>query len=175
MDVLSFPDTAREENGVARRWRIRVERLNRIDDHSGDIPFHPANGVERSEIDVLQRDAVVDLSLAAQPRLYAVPPSMIGARETDDRFPMCVKSRESDRGHDGFGPAHMERYLVQPGYGLEHGNVFSDDRMKRPQDGTQVLHALPSLLHPFLVLIVAGDVDSVRAGHIEGPLIVDIP
>ena len=35
-------------------------------------------------------------------------------------------------------------------------------------------HTFPSLLHPLLVLIISGDVDSIGAGHIEGPLTVDI-
>ena len=42
-------------------------------------------------MDVLERETIVEGPLAAQARLHAVPPAVVGAGETDDQFLRVLK------------------------------------------------------------------------------------
>ena len=171
---LRAPHLARHQHRVIR-WRgIRMERLNRVDEHSGDLPRTQLDDGQRCRVQILQRQTVVDRALAAEAGLHAIPPSVVGARKADDEPAARVESRKTHRRHDRFGTAHVKRHLVEAGNVLQHRDVLGHERMQRPEDGPEILHALPSTFDPFLVPIEAGDVEPVRAAHIERPVAVQI-
>src|SRR5271156_6062258 len=138
-----------------------MERLNRIDKHRRYLASSSPKNFERRRMKVLERQAIADSSLATEPRLYAIPPAMVSAGETHDQFPSRVESSQPDRGHDGFGTAHVKGYLVESGNGFQKRDVFGDHRMQRSQYGTKVIYFLQTFFHPGLVAIEAGHVESV--------------
>ena len=126
-------------------------------------------------MDVLERQTVVEGPLAAQPRLHAVPPAVIGARETDDQFPPRVEARQAHGGHHRLGTAHVKRHFVHAArWRFRIGNVLGDDRMERPQHRAQVLDPLPALFDPLLVTVEARDVDAVGTAHVDRPVAVEV-
>ncbi len=174
MGVLGLSDVARQKDRVARRRRIGVKRLNRVDDDTGDLMFQSANGVKGRRMEILQRETVTNVPFTAEAGLHAVPPAVIRPGKTHDQFATSVESGEPDRSHDGFGTAHVKGDFVQFGDGLELCDVVGDDRVQGPQHGPQIFHALPALLHPFLIAIIARDIDTVGAGNIQRPMSVDV-
>ena len=54
-----------------------MERLYGIDEHAGDLPCTPADDAERRGVHILEREAVVNRTLAAEARLHAVPPAVV--------------------------------------------------------------------------------------------------
>ncbi len=172
--VTGLAGAAGEQHGVVGRRRIGMKRLDRIHEHAGDLAPPTADDVERRRIHILQGQAVVHGSLAAEPRLHAVPPAVIGARETDDQLAPGVEARQSRRGHDGLGAAHVKRHLVEPRDRLEPGDVLRDDRMQRAEHEPEILGALETACHPFLVACGAGHVDTVGAAHVERPVTVQM-
>ena len=56
----------------------------------------------------------------------------------------------------------------------EHADVVGDDRMHGAEDGPEILHPVPALLNPRLVAIESGDVEPVRAAHVEAPSAVEV-
>ena len=109
-----------------------------------------------------------------RPGLHAVPPAVIGAREADDELPARVEPRQPHGRHDRLGAAHVEGDLVQLRDRPEQRDVLGDDRVERPQHRTEIPHALQAPGHPVLVAPEAGDVDPVRAAHVERPVPVEV-
>ena len=151
-----------------------MKGLNRIDEHAGDLPGAPADDLERRLMEVLERETVVEVALATQSGLHAVPPSVVGPRKTHDELPAGIEAGQAHRRHDRFGSAHVKRDLVEARHRFELGRVLGDDRVKRPQHRAKRLHALQALGHPLLVARKAGDVDAVRPADIERPVPIEI-
>ena len=154
-----MPHVTGEQHRVAGRRGVGVKRLHRVDEHAGDFLGAFANHVERRQVHVLQGEAVADGTLAAGPRLHAVPPAVVGAGERHNEFAAGVEARQPHRGHDGFGAAHVERHFVEPGNRLEQRDVVGHQWVQRPENRSDVLHPFQALPHPFLVTLEAGHVD----------------
>ena len=46
--------------------------------------------------------------------------------------------------------------------------------MQRPQHWTQLVHPPPTTFHPFLVAVIASDIDAVRSADIDIPVAIEI-
>src|SRR5271156_3660705 len=151
-----------------------MEGLNRIDENSRDLVRTPSKDVEGRRMKVLESQTVADRSLAAQSRLYAVPPAVVGASEAHDQLPARVKSRQSNRGHNGLGTTHVKGYFVEFRDGFQKGDIVGDHRMERSQNRTKVLHLLQPLGHPILVTVKTGDVEPIGTAYVQVPIAVEI-
>ena len=169
-----MPNGTGEQHRIAGRRGVGVKRLHRVDEHAGDFLGAFANHVERRRVHVLQGEAVADGALAAEPRLHAVPPAVVGAGERHNESAAGVEAPQPHRGHDGFGAAHVERHLVEPGNRFEQRDVVGHQRVQRPENRSDVLHPFQALLHPFLVTLEAGHADPVGAAHVEAPMAVQV-
>ena len=170
---LGSPDPARQEHRVARRGRVRMEGLHRVDQHRRDLARPPPDDVERRRIEVLEGEAVVEGPLAAETRLHPVPPAVIGAGEAHDELAAGVEARQPYRGHHRLGAAHVEGHLVEARDTPEQRDVLRGDRVQRAQDRTEVAHPLEAPGHPFLVAAEPGHVHAVGAAHVEGRVPVE--
>ncbi len=126
-------------------------------------------------MEILEGEAVVEIPLAPEAGLHAVPPAVIGPGEGDDELPARVEARQPYGGHDRLGAAHVKGHLFELRDGSQERDVLGHHRMERPQHRAEVLDALQAPGHPLLVPIEAGHVDPVRAAHVERPAPVEIP
>src|SRR2546428_3485985 len=105
--------------------RIGMKGLNRIDEHAGGPPGAPADDLERRLMEVLERETVVEVALATQSGLHAVPPSVVGPRKTHDELPAGIEAGQAHRRHDPLGSPHVKPdpveaphpFLAWPGTG----------------------------------------------------------
>src|SRR5262245_25245987 len=143
-----------------------MKRLHRIDQNSCNLLRPPANKVKRGWVYVLERQAIADTAITAQPRLYPVPPAVIRSRKTHDQLLTGIKPCQTYRSHDGFGATHMKGHFVHSCNGFKQCDIFGHDWVERSQNRTKVLHPLPALLYPLLVAVKSRHVESIRATHI---------
>jgi hypothetical protein len=134
----------------------------------------PANDRKRGRVEILECETIVETALTAQPRLYTVPPAVIGSRKTHDQLPTGIKTRQTHCGHDRFGTTHMKGHFIQVRHGFEQCDVLGYDRMQRPQHRTETFDALQTLGHPLLVALKSRHVDAICATHIQGPMPIKV-
>ena len=162
-----------DERRVLRRRRVRVQRLQRIHEHAGDVAPRLEHA-QRARAHVGQRVDVVDAAAIAEPRLHAVPPAVIGAAEQHDVRATRVELREPHGLHDGFRARHVERDLVVARELLQALDVVAHDGMERPEHGTELLDAFRAGRDALLVEVVAEQVHAVRARDVVRPAPVEV-
>src|SRR5262245_17575686 len=138
-----------------------MERLHGVDEHTRNLFRSPANDSKRCRVEVLEREAIVETALTAQPWLYPVPPAVIGPRKTHDQLPAGIKTCQPHGGHDSFGTTHMKGHFVHMRHGFEQSNVVGHQGMERAQHWTEVPHSFPALMHPLFVALKARHIDAV--------------
>src|SRR5271166_5997058 len=109
--ALGLTHPARDQNRVTGRRQIGMEGLNGIYENCSNLVRTSSNDVKRGWIKILESQAVADRALATQTRLHTVPPAVVSPGEANDQLPASVESRQSDRGHHGFGAAHMKGHF----------------------------------------------------------------
>ena len=161
------PGVARavDQRRIARRGRVRVERLQRIHQHAGDVapvPQHPQRGVAHvpQRVGLARRDRVADA------RLHVAPPAVVRAAEAHEVRAPGVVAREPHRLHHRLGAGHVERHLVQPGDRAQPLDVVRDGRVIGAEDRSELARALDRALDARPVEVVSEHVDAVRAGQI---------
>ena len=107
-----------DQRRIGRRRRVRMQRLQRIDQHAGDVAPR-AQHAQRVLGHVLQRVGLVRRQRIADARLHVAPPAVIGAAEAHQMRAPGVIAREPHRLHHGLGARHVERHFVEPGNLLE--------------------------------------------------------
>ncbi len=169
---MGMPGTV-DETRVARRVGIRMQSLQRIDQHAGDVAAaaqHPQGVLGH----ILQRVGLVRGHRIADARLHVAPPAVIGAAEANQMRTGGVIAREPPRLHHRLGARHVERHLVVPGDLAQPLHVVGDDRMVGSEHRTEVAHERLPALHAAFVEVVAEDVDAVGAGEVVADIAVEI-
>ena len=158
---------------IARRVGVRVQRLQRIDQHAGDVAARLQH-MQRPLRHVGERIGLVRRHRIADAGLHVAPPAVIGAGKTNQMRASGVIARQPHRLHHGFGAGHVERDLVEAGNLAETFDVVGDDGMVGTEHGPERMRALFQLRDAVLVEIVSEDVDAVGAGEVVGDVAVDI-
>ena len=169
------PGAARavDERRIARRVAVRVERLQRVHEHAGDVaplPQHP----QRVVAHVPQRVGLARRQRIADPRLNVAPPAVIRAAEPHEVRAARVIAREPHRLHHRLGAGHVKRHLVEPGDRPQPLDVVRDDRVIGAEHRPELAHALDAAIDARLVEVVAEDVDAVGAGQVVEPVAVEV-
>ena len=158
---------------VGRRRRVGMQRLQRIDQHAGDVAprAQHAQGILRH---LLQRVGLARGQRIADARLHIAPPAVIGAAEAHQMRAARVIAREPHGLHDRLGAGHVERDLVEAGDLRQARHVVGDHGMVGAEHGAEIAHALRALVHAGLVEVVAEQVDAVGAGQVVEAVAVEV-
>ncbi len=167
------PRRAVDQRRIARRRPVRVQDLDRIDQHAGDVPARAQHAQRlfrhfRERIGVARRDRVADA------RLHVAPPAVIGAREAHDVPPLGVVAGKPHRLHHGFRAGHVERHFVEPRQRPDGGDVAGDGGVIGAEHGAQRFGRTAALGHALFIEVVAEHVDAVRAGQVVGHVAVEV-
>ena len=162
-----------DERGIAGRVGVRMQRLQRIDQHAGDV-LARAQHMQRPLRHVGQRIGLVRRHRVADAGLHVAPPAVIGAGEANQVRALGVVARQPHRLHDRFGAGHVERDFVEPGNLAQPPHVVGDDGMIGAEHGAERMGALFGFRDALLVEVVAEDVDAVGAGQVVEHIAVDI-
>ena len=150
-----------------------MQRLQRIDQHAGDV----ASLAEHTQSIV--RHIVQGVGLArghriSDARLNVAPPAVIGAAEANEVRAARVIARQPHRLHHRFGAGHVERHLVLSRNLPQAFDVVHDRRMVGAEHRSEITDALKSALDALLVKIVAEEIDPVGAGQVVVAITVKI-
>ena len=121
-----------KQNGIVGRRRVRMKCLHRINEYGGDLRAAQTDELEHGRIHILDRQAIIDTTFAAQARLHTIPPAVIGAGKTDDQFASGVKSRQAYRRHHRRRAAGVKRHFILARDALKRGDVVANQRMQGP-------------------------------------------
>ena len=97
-----------------RRVGVRMQRLQRIDQHAGDVAAR-AQHAQRVLRHVVQGVGLARRHRIADAGLHVAPPAVIGAAEAHQMRAARVVAREPHRLHHRLGAGHVERHLVEAG------------------------------------------------------------
>mmetsp|Transcript_73174 Transcript_73174/g.202959 ORF Transcript_73174/g.202959 Transcript_73174/m.202959 type:complete len:308 (-) Transcript_73174:521-1444(-) len=159
---------------VTRRGLVKVEALQRVDQHGRDLPTPDADDLERKGVHVLQAQDVLWQTLVARDRLHAVPPAVVGAPEGNDELPVRVETGNAHGRHHGLCARHVERYLVVSRDFPEHGDVVEDRVVQRSKEKALLLRLSPASFDEVLVLFVTAHVDAIGAADVHRLVSVQI-
>ncbi len=162
-----------DQRRVRRRGRVRMQRLQRIDEHAGDVASRPQDA-QRIVRHVLECVGLVCRQWVADTRLHVAPPAMIGAAEAHQVGPAGVVARQPHGLHHRLGARHMERHFVESGKLFQTLHVVGDDRMIRAEHRAKLADALDGASYRLLVEVVAEDIDPVGAGQVVELIAVEI-
>ena len=165
--------SAVDQRRVAGRRRVRVQRLQRIHEHAGDVVARGEHA-QRLCARLLQRVDVVDPAAVAEAGLHAVPPAVIRAAEQHDAWAARVELREPYGLHHGFGARHVKRHFVEAGDGLDPRDVVANQRVVGAEHRAQVRDAGGAGRDAALVEVVAEQVHAIGACEIVRPVAVEI-
>jgi len=169
MGTPSAIDQAR----IGRRVRIRVHRLYGIHEHAGDIPPR-AQDPQRCRIHVLQRVGGVGGQRVAHSGLHVPPPAMVRTAEAHEVTAARVIAREAHGLHHGLGARHVERHFVESRYLAQPPDIVGHQRMIGTEHRSERAHLLGTAVDALLVEVVAEEIHSVGATHVEEAVAVDI-
>ncbi len=158
---------------IARRIRVRMQRLERVHQNAGDI-LSRAKDLQRLFRHIAERIGVIGGNRIADAGLHVAPPSVIGAAQANKMRPLRVVACKTNRLHHRLGSGHVERDLVETGNLFQAPDVIDNHRMIAAQYGTEIAHPLGALGDAVLVEIVAEDVDAIRSGQIVEAVAVEI-
>ena len=165
---------AGQQRRVARGIGVGMQRLQRVDQHTGDIPAGRQH-LKRALAEIAQGIDIVHLALVAHSGLYPVPPAVIGPAQPHQVRPAGVVAGQAHRLHHRLGAGHMEGNLVQPGQLFEPLDIVANQRMVGPEHRAQLPGLFLRLGDTLLVKVVAKHVDAIGAGDIVAPVAIDIP
>ena len=134
-----------DQRGVRRCARVRVQRLQRIDQHAGDVAPRPQHA-QRILGHVLERIGLVRRHRIADARLHVAPPAVIGAAEAHQVRAARVVARQPHRLHHRLGARHVERHFVESGNLLQALHVVGDHGMIGAEHRAELAHAFGAAL-----------------------------
>ena len=117
-----------DQRRVSGRADVRMQRLQRIDQHAGDVApaaEHPQGRL----VHVLQRVGVARRERIADARLHVAPPAVVGAAKAHQVAAARVVSGEPHGLHDRLGSRHVKGDLVQAGDFQQAAHVVGGHRM----------------------------------------------
>ncbi len=158
---------------IGRRARIGMHRLHGIHQYAGDVPPR-AQHPQRGRIHVLERVGGVGGQRVTHPRLHVSPPAVIRTAEAHQVAPPRVIAREAHRLHHSLGTRHVKRHLVESRDLAQPADIVGQQRMVGAEHRSERAHLFGAALDALLVEVVAEEVDSVGAAHVEEAIAVDI-
>ena len=161
-----------DQRGIAGRIGVGMQRLQRVDQHAGDVAPRPQH-MQRPLGHVGQRIGLVRRNRIADAGLHVAPPAVIGAGETNQMRAAGVIAGKPHRLHHRFGAGHVERDLVEPGNLAQPADIVGDDGMIGAEHRAERMRARLGLGDALLVEVVAEDVDAVGAGQVVEHIAVD--
>ncbi len=162
-----------DQRGIAGRIGVRMQRLQRIDQHAGNVAAC-SQDVQRLLRHLGERIGLVRGNRIADARLHVPPPAVIGPGKANEVRPLGVVARKPHRLHHGLGAGHMERNFVLAGNFADALYVLGDDGMIEAEHRPEVPGALLGRSDALLVEVVAEDVHAVGAGEVVEHVAVDI-
>ncbi len=162
-----------DQRGIAGGVAVGMQRLQRIDQHAGDV-LACFQHMERTLRHVGQRIGLVRRHRIADAGLHVAPPAVIGAGEADQMRAAGVVAREPHRLHHRFGAGHVERDFVETRNLAQPSDVVGDDGVIGAKHRAERMRALFALGDALLVEVVAEDVDAVGAGQVVKDIAVEI-
>ena len=154
-----------DQGRVARRVAVRVQRLQRIDQHAGDVTAR-AQHLQGALVHVAQRVGLARRQRVAGAGLHVLPPAVVGAGEAHQVLPAGVVARQPHRLHHGLGTRHVEAHLVLAGDGPQAIDHLGHAGVIAAQHGAERRAQPGALLHAGLVEVDAEDIDAVGAGQV---------
>ena len=162
-----------DQGRVARRVAVRMQRLQRIDQHAGDV-LARAQHLQGTRVHVIERIGLARRQRIAGAGLHILPPAMVGAGEAHQMLLASVIARQPHRLHHGLGARHVKTHLVQARELAQPVDVLGHAGVIAAQHGTERRPEAGALLHALLVEIDAEDVDAVGAGQVVIALAVEV-
>ncbi len=115
-----------DQRGIAGRVGVGMQRLQRIDQHAGDVAPRPQH-MQRPLGHVGQRVGLVRRNRIADAGLHVAPPAVIGAGKAHQMGAAGVVAGKPHRLHHRLGAGHVERDFVEPGDLAQPLDVVGDD------------------------------------------------
>ena len=162
-----------DQAGVTRRGAVRVQALQRIDEHAGNV-LAPTQHLQRVLAHLAQVIGFKSARRIARTRLHIAPPAMVGTAEPHQMCAAGVVARQAHGLHHGLGTGHVERHFVHAGNLLQPFDVVADDRMVVAQHRSEVLYLAAAFGNALLVKIVAKHVDAEGARQVVKAVAVQI-
>ena len=153
------------QRAVARRARIGVQRLQRVDQHTGNVT-PGAQHLQAARIHVFERVGLAGRQRVARAGLNVVPPAVVSPAESHDVIALGVKARQPHGLHHGLGTRHVERDLIEPRDALKPLHVLQHARVVRAQHGAQLASGFHALSDACLVEVLSKEVHAVRTGQV---------
>ena len=164
---------AGHQRRIARRALVGVQRLQRVDQHAGDV-LAAAQHAQRGLVHLLERVGGLGSGRIARAGLNVVPPAVVSAAETHQVAAPGVVARQPHRLHHGLGAAHVEGDFVQPGDRAQALHVVGHAGQVSAQHRAERGGARAALGDALLVEVDAEHVDAVRAGEVEEVVAVEV-
>ena len=162
-----------DERRIRRRIGVGVQRLQRIDQHAGDVaPL--AEHAQRILRHIGEGISLARRHRIADARLNVAPPAVIGTAEPDQMGAARVIARQAHRLHHRFGARHVERHFVEPRDLAQALDVVSNHRMIGAEHRPEIADALRAALDAFLIEIVPEEVDTIGACQVVEAVAVEI-
>ena len=158
--------SAVHQGGVAGRGAVRVQRLQRVHQHAGDVAARPQHP-QRGPVHLLQRVRPLRRRGIAGAGLHIIPPSMVRPAEAHEAGAPRVVTGQAHGLHHGLRPGHVERHLVLARDAAQLPGVPCHARVQRPQDHPHPCHAPGRLLHATLVELMPQHVHPVGACQVD--------
>ena len=165
--------TAVDQRAVGGRRRVRVQRLQRIDDHAGDVAARTQHA-QRALVALAQRVGLARGQRVARAGLHVLPPAVVGAGEADQVGAARVVTGETNRLHHRLGARHVERHLVQARNLAQPSHVVGHAGVIGAEHRTELVRPGAALGHALLVEVVAEHVHAVRAGEVVVVVAVEV-
>ena len=162
-----------DHRAVGRRALVRVHRLQRVYEDTGDI-LARGQHVERAVGQFGQGQRVVGGRRVADAGLHIAPPAMIGPGKAHHAAAAGMIARQAHRLHHRFGARHVERDLVHAADAAQPRDIGGDDRMVGAKHRTQFGDARAAFGDAVLVEVVAEQVDAIGAGKVVEDIAVEI-
>ena len=171
--VKACAAAAVHQRRVARSRRVGMQGLQRVHQHTGNIPTRPQHA-QRTFMHVTQSVGGVCRHWVSGTGLHLVPPAMVGTTKADDVAAPGVVARKAHRLHHCFGARHVERHLIQAGNLAQPLQVVQHAGVVSPENRAQALDSLGTFFDTRFVEVVAKQVDAVGARQIKQAVAVNI-
>ena len=110
----------------------------------------------------------------ARTRLHIVPPAVVSAGESHNFSLFAVVSGQSHGLHHRLGARHVKRHLVFARQSTQAFDVVQHTRVVAAQDGAQLMCQGSAFGHARFVKVVAEQVDTVGAHHVDELIAVHV-
>jgi hypothetical protein len=162
-----------EQGRIAGRAGIRMQGLQRVDQHAGDIATRPQH-LECGRVHVFERIGFARLHRIAHAGLHIAPPTVIRAAESHQMRALRVIARQPHGLHDRFRAGHVERDFIESRNREQAPDILRSQRVIGAQHRPQLTYSRGAGVDAFFVKIVSEYIDAVRARDIVKAVSVEV-